>query len=125
LKALGLLMSSKMLILIAGITGNIGSKLIEPLHARGQQIRGLGRNKDKLPQTQLDKLESFCTTESWYDAEAIRRALQGVDAVICTYAPQPVLLLDAQLLLLRIMEEERVTVSTYVLSAAKLGLTHI
>jgi uncharacterized protein YbjT (DUF2867 family) len=100
-----------MLILVAGITGNIGSKLIAPLHARGQQIRGLGRNKSKLPDAQLEKLESFHTINSWYDVDAIRRALKGVDAVICTYGPDPTLTLEAQLILIRMMEENKITVS--------------
>lgn len=99
-----------MSVLIAGITGNIGQKLIEPLRNRGQEIRGLGRNKDKLLSSQLEKLESFHTIKTWHDMEAIRRALKGVDAVICTYAPHPTLALEAQLLLLRLMEEEGVTV---------------
>lgn len=101
-----------MLILVAGITGNIGNKLIEPLHTRGQQIRGLGRNKDKLLGSQLAKLESFHSISTWYEADAIRQALKGVDAVICTYAPHPTLALEAQLLLVRLMEEEGVTVSS-------------
>lgn len=101
-----------MLILVAGITGNIGSKLIAHLYARGQQIRGLGRHKDKLDDTQLGKLESFHPISSWYDVNAIRQALKGVDAVICTYGPHPTLALEAQLLLVRLMEEEGITVSS-------------
>lgn len=102
----------KMLILIAGITGNIGSKLIAPLRARGQQVRGLGRNKSKLSDEQVNSLESFHTVNSWYDAENMKKALKGADAVICAYAPQPMLALEAQLFLVRMMEEEGITVST-------------
>lgn len=101
-----------MLILIAGITGNIGSKLIAPLRARGQRVRGMGRNKSKLSDEQVNSLESFHTVNSWYDAENMKQALKGADAVICAYAPQPVLALEAQLFLVRMMEEEGITVST-------------
>ena len=99
-----------MLILIAGITGNIGLKLIASLTQRGQQVRGLARNKSKLSNGQLQSLESFHEMKTWYDVEAIKTALKGVDAVICAYGPNPMLALEAEMLLVRLMEEEGVTV---------------
>ena len=105
-----------MLILIAGITGNLGTKLLSSLTKRGHTVRGLGRSKSKLNASQLSSLESFHESTSWYDVSAIRGAVKGVDAVICAYAPAPALALEGQLLLVRIMEEEGVTVSyTYAL----------
>jgi putative NADH-flavin reductase len=99
-----------MLILIVGITGNIGWKLATALIHRGHTVRGLARSKSKLPITLLEQLESFHESSSWYDVVNIRKAVRGVDAVVCSYSPIPVLVLEAQLLLVRIMEEEGVTV---------------
>ncbi|EXJ56336.1 uncharacterized protein A1O5_12603 [Cladophialophora psammophila CBS 110553] len=88
-----------MLVLIVGITGNVGTKLISPLQEHGAQVRGLARNKSKLAPEKLQALESFHDMEAWYDVPAIKKALNGVDAVICAYGPVPELVLDAQLLL--------------------------
>ncbi|KIY01787.1 uncharacterized protein Z520_01925 [Fonsecaea multimorphosa CBS 102226] len=98
-----------MLVLIIGITGNVGSKLIHPLIQHGAQVRGLARHKSKLAPEKVEALESFHEMEAWYDVPAIKKALKGVDAVICAYGPVPELVLDAQLLLVRLMEEEGIT----------------
>jgi uncharacterized protein YbjT (DUF2867 family) len=45
-----------MLILIAGITGNIGQKLAIEAETRGHAVRGLGRNRNKLSRNVDDKL---------------------------------------------------------------------
>lgn len=91
-----------MLILIAGITGNIGR------HALGHSVRGLSRTPDKLDKTLFDRLESFIESTSWYDSVALDRACDGVDAVICAYAGLPELHLEGQLLLLRAAERASV-----------------
>ncbi|KAH0834529.1 putative NAD dependent epimerase/dehydratase [Fonsecaea pedrosoi] len=98
-----------MLVLIVGITGNVGSKLITPLQEHGAQVRGLARNRSKLAPDKAQALESFHEMEAWYDVPAIKKALLGVDAVICAYGPVPELVLDAQLLLVRLMEEQGIT----------------
>ncbi|OCT44374.1 putative NAD dependent epimerase/dehydratase [Cladophialophora carrionii] len=98
-----------MLILIVGVTGNIGQKLIEPLRQRGAQVRGLARHKSKMAPGKLQLLESFHDMEAWHDVPAIRKALQGVDAVICAYGPVPELVLEGQLLLVRLMEEQGIS----------------
>jgi len=100
-----------MLILIAGITGNIGAYAAAHALLRGHTVRGLGRNPAKLPETTSVALESFVTSSSYYDVAALDRAVAGVDAVICAYAGMPELHLDAQLLLLRACE--RATVRRY------------
>jgi uncharacterized protein YbjT (DUF2867 family) len=100
-----------MLILIVGVTGNIGQKLIEPLRQRGAQVRGLARHKSKMAPEKLQALESFHDMEAWHDVPAIRKALEGVDTVICAYGPLPELVLDGQLLLVRLMEEQGISVS--------------
>ncbi|OAP64917.1 hypothetical protein AYL99_00889 [Fonsecaea erecta] len=98
-----------MLVLVVGITGNVGSKLIAPLKQHGAQVRGLARHKSKLAPEKLQALESFHDMEAWYDVPAIKKALNGVDAVICAYGPIPELVLDAQLLLVRLMDEQGIT----------------
>lgn len=93
-----------MLILIAGITGNIGHYAAVHGINNGHQIRGLGRSPSKLDTSTSARLESFVTTKSYDDIAALDAACKGVDAVICAYAGLPELHLDAQLLLLRAAE---------------------
>lgn len=91
-----------MLILIAGITGNIGKHAAAHALSQGHTVRGLGRNPSKLPANLT--LESFITSTAYHDVAALDRAVAGVDAVICAYGGMPELHLDAQLLLLRACE---------------------
>ncbi|KAJ9602643.1 hypothetical protein H2200_012836 [Cladophialophora chaetospira] len=98
-----------MLVLIVGITGNVGQKLVEPLRKRGAQVRGLARHKSKMNSDNLLALESFHDMEAWHDVPAIRKALRGVDTVICAYGPVPELVLEGQLLLVRLMEEQGIS----------------
>lgn len=93
-----------MLILIAGITGNIGTHAAAHALSQNHAVRGLGRNPSKLPPNTLSQLESFVTSTAYHDIAALDRATAGVDAVICAYAGLPELHLDAQLLLLRACE---------------------
>lgn len=93
-----------MLILIAGVTGNLGQKLVHSLVARGHDVRGLGRNPSKMAQGTRTLLHSFVECAFFYDVAALDRACVGVDAVICAYAMNPRLQLDGQLLLLHAAE---------------------
>lgn len=93
-----------MLILIPGITGNVGTHLAEAAFSAGHGVRGLGRSPDKLPAAISSKLESFVTTSSYADISALDKACAGVDAIIVAYAPDQILTLDGQLLLLRAAE---------------------
>jgi uncharacterized protein YbjT (DUF2867 family) len=99
-----------MLILIAGITGNVGKQAAIAGLERGHQIRGLGRSPSKLDPTVLSGLESFVKSENYYDIAALEKAVQGVDAVICAYGGLPELALDGQLLLLRAAERAGIKV---------------
>lgn len=101
-----------MLVLVAGVTGNIGQKLVQSLTLRGHQVRGLGRNASKLSQHTAAQLERFETSSSYYDIQALNCACQGVDAVICAYGMDPRLQLEGQLLLLR--AAERAGIKTFV-----------
>ncbi|KKP06917.1 hypothetical protein THAR02_00998 [Trichoderma harzianum] len=100
----------KMLVLIVGITGNIGLKLASALLRRGHVVRGASRSIAALPDNFRGKLEGLFETKSWYDAETLRKAMKGVDAVVCAYSPIPALALEAELLLVRIMEEEGIKI---------------
>lgn len=93
-----------MIILIAGITGNVGAHAAAHAISQGHTVRGLGRNPSKLPKTTAAGLENFVTSSSYYDIAALDRAVAGVDAVICAYMGMPELHLDAQLLLIRACE---------------------
>ncbi|KAK1658428.1 hypothetical protein BDP55DRAFT_708191 [Colletotrichum godetiae] len=104
-----------MLVLVAGVSGNIGQKLVDALHARGHQVRGLGRNPAKLTATRRAKLEDFILTNKHYDIEALDRACKGTEAVICAYGVFPTeLQFDRQLFLLR--AAERTNIRRFVLS---------
>ncbi|KAG7410494.1 hypothetical protein Forpe1208_v009758 [Fusarium oxysporum f. sp. rapae] len=72
-----------MLVLVTGVTGNLGLHLIDSLSSRGHK---------------------FFKIQNYWDVDALDRACNGVDAVICAYAGTPVMHLDAQLLLLRAAE---------------------
>ncbi|KAH7349209.1 hypothetical protein BKA66DRAFT_476691 [Pyrenochaeta sp. MPI-SDFR-AT-0127] len=99
-----------MLVLIAGITGKLGSRLALAALERGLQVRGLGRNPDSLNPELAGKLESFVTTTSYYDTPALEKSVASVDAVICAYAPTPVLDLEGHLLLLRAAERAEIKI---------------
>jgi hypothetical protein len=94
-----------MLIVIAGITGNVGHHLARSALRRNHQVRGLGRNPDKLDPAIREKLESFVVSKDYQDISAYEKACQGADAVIAAFNWLPILLLDSQLLLLRAAEK--------------------
>lgn len=94
-----------MLVLVAGVTGNLGQKLIDSLHSRGHRVRGLGHNPSKIDSSRQKKLESSVQCKNYYDVSALDRACKGADAVICAYMGIPELTLDGQLLLLRAVEQ--------------------
>ncbi|KAJ3579440.1 hypothetical protein NPX13_g1127 [Xylaria arbuscula] len=98
-----------MLFLIVGVSGNLGLKLADALIRRGHQVRGASRSKSSIPESDLARFEGFHQIRTWYDTDTLRQAVRGVDTVVCTYTPMPSLALEAELLLVRIMEEEGVT----------------
>ncbi|KAM5342064.1 hypothetical protein ACJ41O_015095 [Fusarium nematophilum] len=104
-----------MLVLIAGITGNLGQRLASNALSRGLSVRGLGRDPSKLQPAIVAKLESFVTSKNYYDIDALDQAVKGVDGIICCYSPGPVLDLDGNLLLLR--AAERAGVKVFIASA--------
>lgn len=105
-----------MLILIAGITGNVGKHAARAGLERGHIIRGLGRSPQKLDLSLRSQLESFVESKAYYDVPALEKAIKDVDAVICAYSGIPELALDGQLLLLRAADRAGVRVS-YLISS--------
>lgn len=112
-----------MLVLIAGITGQLGHRLAVTALGRDLSVRGLGRDRAKLERSFLEKLESFVTSSNYYDVPALDKAVKGVDAVICAYSPSPILDLDGHLLLLR--AAERAGVKIFVASSWNCDWTKI
>ncbi|KAF7522263.1 hypothetical protein PCG10_007564 [Penicillium crustosum] len=99
-----------MLVLVAGVTGNLGQKLVHSLISRGHKVRGMGRNLSKMVPEAHSLLESFIECPLFYDVAALDRACTGVDAVICAYGMHPRLQLDGQLLLLHAAERSGVKI---------------
>ncbi|KAJ4305438.1 hypothetical protein N0V90_000969 [Kalmusia sp. IMI 367209] len=97
-----------MLVLIAGVTGNIGQHLARHAIAKGLIVRGLGRSPSKLDPS--IKLESFVQSKNYYDIPAIEAAVKGVDAIIVAYMGTPELQMDGQLILLRAAERAGVRI---------------
>lgn len=94
----------KLFILIAGITGMVGSPYALAALARGRTVRGMGRNPGKVSKDISSRLESFVQTTSIYDIPALDRAVKGVDATICAYTHTLEVVIEGQLLLLRATE---------------------
>ena len=93
-----------MLVLIPGATGNIGVNLVRSALRRGHQVRAMGRSPSKLPKNLRNRLEGFVEISGFNDIAGLDAGCKGADAVICAYGPDPVLLLDGQLALLRAAE---------------------
>lgn len=101
-----------MLILIPGVTGNLGQHLARAALDRDHQVRGLGRSPNKIDSTLQSKLESFVSMASYYDVQAIDTACHKVDAIVVAYSGKPELQLEGQLILLR--AAERAGIEVYV-----------
>ena len=99
-----------MLILIAGITGNVGQHAARYALSIGHSVRGLSRSPEKLDSNITARLESFVNSQTYYDVPALDAACAGVDAIICAYSGLPMLHLDGQLLLLRAAERAGVKI---------------
>lgn len=102
--------STKMLILIAGVTGMVGQACAQAAFSAGHRVRGLARNPEKLDKTVLGKLEGFIKMKNIYDIPKLDEAAQGVDAIISAIHFTPESVLEGQLLLLRAAERAHVKV---------------
>jgi hypothetical protein len=99
-----------MLVLVTGVTGNMGQKLVTSLTTQGHQTRGLGRSASKLRPEIQASLESFVEFSSFDDIAALNKACSGVNAVICAYGMDPRIQLEGQLLLLRAAERAGISI---------------
>lgn len=99
-----------MLILIAGITGNMGHQLAKHGLSSDHSIRGFGRTPSKLSPDLLNQLESFVQCDDYSDRSSLDKAVTGVDAVICSYVSHAEAILDSQLPLLRAVERAGIRV---------------
>lgn len=89
-------------VVITGVSGHIGQELAKYALHRGHSIRGLSRSKDQISSALLDNPSfEFTALDSYFNEEALFRACQGADAVICATGIKPHLQLEAQLFLLR------------------------
>lgn len=93
-----------MLILIPGVTGNLGQHLCRAALQQGHQVRGLGRSPDKLDPSLKPQLESWVDTTGIEDAASYDRACAGVDAIIVAWPAYARFVVDGQILLLRAAE---------------------
>lgn len=69
-----------MKVLVTGVTGQIGSAIAEALSARGDQVKGLVRDPQKLGVLSPGALE--VTPGDVTNTESLRRAVDGVDVVV-------------------------------------------
>ena len=72
------------LVLVVGGTGTLGSKVVDRLLARGKRVRALVR-----PTSQTKRLDAAgveLATRDLLEPESLRRALDGVDAVVTSAA---------------------------------------
>jgi uncharacterized protein YbjT (DUF2867 family) len=73
--------------MITGATGNTGSVVVEKLLARGEKVRAIGRNKEKL--AKLAALGAEIATGDATDAGFLTRAFEGARAVYFMVPPNP------------------------------------
>src|SRR5580658_6714507 len=76
---------------VMGITGNVGGAVARSLLARGEKVRGIGRNPETAAEWQKQGVELF--KADYDDAEALTAAFGGVDGVFVmvppNFAPAP------------------------------------
>jgi uncharacterized protein YbjT (DUF2867 family) len=76
---------------VMGITGNVGGAVARSLLARGEKVRGIVRNPEKVAEWQRQGVELFMA--DYDDAEALTAALSGVAGVFVmvppNFAPTP------------------------------------
>lgn len=94
-----------MLILVVGITGMCGQPCAEAALRKGHQVRGMGRNPNKLDKDLASRLEGFVKADNLSDPTLLEKAVKGVDAVISAMNNMPCFIIDAQLALLRAAEK--------------------
>ncbi|HXM16002.1 MAG TPA: NAD(P)H-binding protein, partial [Candidatus Eremiobacteraceae bacterium] len=72
---------------IVGATGNTGSVVAENLLARGEKVRGIGRDKEKLARLAAKGAETAAGELT--DAAFLAKAFEGARAVYFMVPPNP------------------------------------
>ncbi|MDZ4747070.1 MAG: NmrA family NAD(P)-binding protein [Saprospiraceae bacterium] len=73
------------MIVITGATGNIGSKTVANLLAKGKQVKVIGRNDEKLES--LKNLGAIIEKGDLHDAAFLSHAFKGAEAVLLIIPP--------------------------------------
>ena len=89
----------------------VGQPCAEYAISKGHQVRGMGRDPNKVPASIREKLEGFITSSGFYDLPALDKAVSGVDAIVCAWGFEPEAIVEGQLWLLRAAERAGVKVS--------------
>jgi uncharacterized protein YbjT (DUF2867 family) len=76
-----------MTVLVLGATGNVGSKVVAELIALGTPVRAFARDREKAVATVGPDVE--VAIGDFDDDASVRRALEGVDAVLITASDGP------------------------------------
>lgn len=74
-------------VLVTGATGNVGSQVIQELRKRGEDVRAFVRDEQKAAGMFGDGVE--ISPGDFGDAQSLRSALDGVDAVFLACSNQP------------------------------------
>jgi uncharacterized protein YbjT (DUF2867 family) len=74
-------------ILVTGATGNVGSRVVRELHARGVSVRAFVRDPGKATALLGNGVE--LASGDFSDAGSVSRALEGVDGVFLACANDP------------------------------------
>ena len=77
------------MITVMGATGNTGRKITELLLEAGEEVRALGRSREKL--AELEALGAETVAGDVRDADYLASAFQGADAVYTLTAFDPTL----------------------------------
>ncbi len=110
---------------VAGITGSLGSKVVQSLLAHPSQptVRGLCRSASKLAPPLLSHPHLTVTEGSSSDLAAARTAVRGCSVVICCYSGSNELMLEGQKVLIDACVAEKV--DRYVVSDFTLDYTRL
>ncbi len=115
---------------VAGITGQLGSKVVQSLlsHPSSPQVRGFCRDQSKLHDSLRSNPRLTVVEGSGNDLEAARSAVRGCSAVICCYLGSNELMIDGQKVLIDACVAENVGryfASDYTLDYTRLQPTDI
>ena len=74
-----------MKVVLLGVTGNAGSRILKELLTRGHQVVAVARDKSKVAAAPGVRVEQ----NDLSDADGLAEIIKGVDAVVSAYGPPP------------------------------------